>query len=96
MLEADDASGRQELGHPGPCRGSDNARKAAVPNGCEDDAWGCKPVQRHFGEAEAGDGGAADEYDASVAVAVYAASVVTAGIDEGRSVARRRWLSVRV
>jgi hypothetical protein len=93
MLEADDASGRQELGHPGPCRGFDNARQAAVRDGSEDGAGDSKPVQSHLGEAEAGDGGAADEYDASAVIQVNTAIAVTAGIDEDRSVARRRWLS---
>jgi hypothetical protein len=92
MVEADDSSGRQELGHPEPRRGFDNAREATVPDGCEDDAGDSKSVQRHFGEAEAGDRGAADEYDASVTIPVDATRVVTAGVDEHLSVARRRWL----
>ena len=93
MVEADDSSGRKELGHPGPCGGFHNAREATVPDGCEHDAGDSKPVQCHLGEAEAGDGGAADEYDASAVIHVNTVSAVTPGIDEDGSVARRRWLS---
>ena len=67
-----------------------------MPDCCEDDAGDSKPVQCHLGEAEAGDGGAADKYDASVAIPVRTIGVVTAGVDEHHSVAARRWLSVRV
>ncbi|GAB2731835.1 hypothetical protein GCM10027273_08210 [Nocardioides pakistanensis] len=64
-----------------------------MPDCCEQDAGGGKPVQCYLGEAKAGDGGAADKYDASVAAPVYARSIVTAGVHEHQSVARRRWLS---
>lgn len=64
-----------------------------MPDCCEDDAGGSKPVQCHLGKAEAGDGGAADEYDTSAVIHVNTPIAVTAGIDEDRSAARRRWLS---
>lgn len=96
MVEADHSSGRQELGHPWPCRGCDNARYAAVPDGSEDGAGDSEPVQSHLGEAEPRDGGPANKYDASVPVPVEATIVVTAGIDEYLSAVRHRCLSVPI